>query len=681
MKSIATIHKKNNGTFEVYTLLEKRYYIAGINNLSSFQFEESKNYVIDYTLINGNQIIIEKLLNLEEEKNLLFLMSFLNHSKGTLWMWLFERTHHVFIEYNFNPTNVFINSMDNLNKNQVDYVLNSIDIKYLFRYEKLINKNLDIVCGKLFNQIEYEDIPKYLLPNFVEYISNNTYLMSEIGILKLLEFKEIIPGNYLIQRIISEYETGTISDVIQDISLKEYIMRNVNKNRINFKKILKMGLPFDYLYNDLNETRKFEYLNYIGLEQLKKLNLVNEYKGFIQQKPNLTNLVPEEYYQIPEIKMEIPLKEIFLFHLNKNYQFAKNIFIQMNEEDKNSVLDGMPLHFFSEEPEYIERLDKGLQREICFEYYGSIWGFVPREIKFQIILDAMKNSLDFDQLLRVLWDKSEKDNLINTMLFIFAYGEKFRTYNFNPLEKIDNGIRNYFQSHNFQTGNFNINHLKKEDTLLPPCGKSITYYCEIKTVETEGKEEYTYCPRLGGRCEVGISQANADKDSDEWGFFEIFSKYDIKFELKELKNPKEYINKLAGYVNRLIELEERMICRTCDSRLISNNKYSKFLAKYNMTVAKCKDVTHEEVYFNHCWKCTEIIDSRDCRMKKGDYYLCMNCGAGPQKSSAEYVEPGSVCPKCLHNDFQIIKDSINRKNECLKCGHRILKPKINVSLK
>lgn len=675
MKSIATIHKLKNGIFEVYTLLEKRYYIAEMNNLSSFQYQLSENYVIDYNLINDNQIIIEKLLKFEEEKDLLFLMSFLNHSKGKLWNQIFERTNHLFREYNFIPTNVFINSLSNLSKVQENYVLNLIDIKYLFQYEKLINQNLDIVCERLFNQKEYVEIPRKIIRKFEEYLSNNNYIMSVIGVLKLLQYKEIIPEDYLFKRIINEYGNSISPDLILNELIKGYIVKSVNKKQMHFKKLLNSKLPIDYLYKDLSEKRKFEYLNYIGLKQLQKLNLLHEYTFFIQNKPDLYKLVPEEYYQIPEIKTEMPLKIIFLYHINKNYQEAKNIFLKMNYEDKNSVLYAMPLHFFDEQPEYIERLDKELQREVCFKYYGSVWTFIPKEIKIHIILDIMKKENSGEQLLNVLLKKCEEDPIINIILFIILNGQGLIKYNLDSIKKIDIEIRNYFQS-----DKLDINRLKKDNNLLPACNLKRTYYCEMKTVEKEDGEEYTYCPRLGSRCEVGITQADTNKDSNEWGFFEIFSKYEIILELKELKNPKEYLNKLAGYVNRLIELEERMMCRTCNSRLISNHKYSKFLARYNMTVAKCENPKHEQVYFNHCWKCTEIIDSRDCK-KIGDYYLCMNCGAGPQKFSAKYIEPGSLCPKCLHNDFQFIIDPLNRNHECLKCRHRILKSRINVSLK
>ena len=99
--------------------------------------------------------------------------------------------------------------------------------------------------------------------------------------------------------------------------------------------------------------------------------------------------------------------------------------------------------------------------------------------------------------------------------------------------------------------------------------------------------------------------------------------------LPELFNSDEYTNRVAGWLNRLIEIRERLKCNVCGKPLKSNMEYSKNLARYNSTVFYCPDNHGGQIYISHCWSCHKIIDSRECQHRdEGGFYVCTNCGSG-----------------------------------------------------
>ena len=90
-----------------------------------------------------------------------------------------------------------------------------------------------------------------------------------------------------------------------------------------------------------------------------------------------------------------------------------------------------------------------------------------------------------------------------------------------------------------------------------------------------------------------------------------------------------------------------------------------------MTVASCSnDIGHDtNIYFNHCWACREIIDSRESQIQVDGFYLCIHCGSGPQQSQT-YTQ-GDVCPKCGKKD---IRKEYDRDRICNSCNHKFTVP-------
>jgi hypothetical protein len=114
----------------------------------------------------------------------------------------------------------------------------------------------------------------------------------------------------------------------------------------------------------------------------------------------------------------------------------------------------------------------------------------------------------------------------------------------------------------------------------------------------------------------------------DWSLAELMSWSGVQPEAEGVKKA-EYVTRLCGWVNRLEEIRERLRCSMCNETLRPNMEYAKNLARYNVTVASCPRGHDQGVYFNHCWHCKRIIDSRESRERVEGYYVCCWCGSGP----------------------------------------------------
>jgi hypothetical protein len=203
--------------------------------------------------------------------------------------------------------------------------------------------------------------------------------------------------------------------------------------------------------------------------------------------------------------------------------------------------------------------------------------------------------------------------------------------------------------------------------LLPRCLPRLLPYCEGKYFaatrpDRPQRATSAYCPRARGPCDV----LNADRtpesypqrrygarlypelwlDWRHWSLQELLGATNTAPALPDLRIPQEYTLRLAGWINRLNEIRARLQCTQCTTIMVPNMRYSMNLAAYNMTVASCprRCDSNCNVYFNHCWACRYIIDSRESRIYHEDRHLCIKCGSGPQQSS-KYTQ-GDICPNC-----------------------------------
>lgn len=198
--------------------------------------------------------------------------------------------------------------------------------------------------------------------------------------------------------------------------------------------------------------------------------------------------------------------------------------------------------------------------------------------------------------------------------------------------------------------------------ILPCCNyNEDSRYCEAKILPSKENEWLKYCPRTKKwlsdiKNEKTHPGSYHPKNCSSEGMLGAFLKKQhiiLTDEMLKKKKPfdsrhrnyyarRYFIGKLSGMMNRLAELQSRLKCKVCGQYMHFNPIYSKAdQAAYMVTTAHCenKDCSeykeyiehHKEIYFNHCYRCESIVDSRDCELDEDapfPFYKCEHCGAG-----------------------------------------------------
>ena len=215
---------------------------------------------------------------------------------------------------------------------------------------------------------------------------------------------------------------------------------------------------------------------------------------------------------------------------------------------------------------------------------------------------------------------------------------------------------------------------------FPKCFRMETDYCEGKPWPSKNNsdtlDKAAYCPRTRRSCmesEGARIWPQNNLKTEQWTLLELFAHEHIVPVVSGLSNPEEYVPRMAGWLNRINEIREKIRCSSCNSVMISNKKYSMNFAAYNATVFDCAhgDGHDHNVYLSHCWACRTIIDSRDNRIQDKDgYYLCLQCGNG---SRSGRINPGDICPQCGAVGMKQ-ENQWNRIFQCARCKHTIIVP-------
>ena len=140
-----------------------------------------------------------------------------------------------------------------------------------------------------------------------------------------------------------------------------------------------------------------------------------------------------------------------------------------------------------------------------------------------------------------------------------------------------------------------------------------------------------------------------------------------------ISNPQEYGYRIAGFVDRLIDMYPHMHCTKCGASFSPKFEYARSLVavlslnRYSCPNAKGDfDENHDtDIYLNFCHGCHRVIDSRECKKKYMGMHVCMRCGdAGPS------TRPGMICPSCgklIPEDARF--DRMNKFVYCPDCGY------------
>ncbi|MFF5995183.1 hypothetical protein AAGS61_10550 [Lysinibacillus sp. KU-BSD001] len=254
--------------------------------------------------------------------------------------------------------------------------------------------------------------------------------------------------------------------------------------------------------------------------------------------------------------------------------------------------------------------------------------------------------------------------------------------------------------------------------LLPRCNinHSLVKHCEGRHIiyrntfpdDTAEIDEVYYCPRLRKSCEKAVCTRISDTvymhegsrigpnfqlPYSYWSLQEMLTFANLEPMAETLKRPDStdyYTNKIAGWVNRLEKLIQRMKCSTCSEPFRVDFKFSKrYDAAYNTTVFSCCQNERNEnpehdfrIYLNHCNHCKQLIDSRESKYQiynNNGYYICYHCaGAEPNiyynppwdSTPNRKYEQGDICPKCNYRDKPMIVTKQKWK-KCTSCNHEI----------
>lgn len=216
-----------------------------------------------------------------------------------------------------------------------------------------------------------------------------------------------------------------------------------------------------------------------------------------------------------------------------------------------------------------------------------------------------------------------------------------------------------------------------------------TYRLSYGYSRRRGRRSYDYDDRPTKEPLIGARiEADLDMSWERWRLLEFLQCLGYAPDLEglndlggKLSRAAAYTLKVAGWVNRLNDIRQRLKCRLCGEMMVPDLKYARFLARYNVTVAECKaGEPHDKVYLNHCWACGDMIDSRDNPIQMPDQgegswkpYLCLYCGSGPRKHAT--FTQGDSCPKCGQRGMQFLRSKKGvRSCRDRACGHSIRLP-------
>jgi cold shock CspA family protein len=414
----------------------------------------------------------------------------------------------------------------------------------------------------------------------------------------------------------------------------------------------------------------------------------------------LLSKMPNEFLIDTELLQLLPPKKKF-FVLIEIFECTKSTIIDdnfiINEfKDCISKLDKFILSSFIEKlpaqikaiPDIISLLPALDQANIAFNKLLSsnyeIWDYIVREAKLFCLYRATKENIRLP-----LFSKIKDDDPIVSFAMLIL-----NAHNKSKEEKIEFFKKGHELFQNYIVGiAWESTEMINLAPFLPSCNKPNVLHCEARlwpdkeNKDLEDSNMRAFCPRL--YVPVGIKPNISKKYSldcahiypiqsnswKEWTLIELLDYVGIIPNVDGLINPVEYVNKLSGWINRLNDIRDRLKCSKCGTIMKPNYSYAKFLARYNATVVSCivESEGHDKnIYLNHCWACSKIIDSRESKFRYMDYYICIHCGSGPQNSNT--FTQGDICPACGTAKMAFDFYEKNKKMYCKKCRHSIKLP-------
>ncbi|WP_282155900.1 cold shock domain-containing protein [Cytobacillus gottheilii] len=481
------------------------------------------------------------------------------------------------------------------------------------------------------------------------------------------------PDDHIIDLICSKLNLVTTSSVLIDY-IPDSLFVFSQKLRSYLTPRKKLQLLLNKLTNHKNaDNEKFSYLNEIekllqNLESKDDWELIPDDLLF---ERNIRNLAPKgrvlQYY-INSIELEYFEGSMLLDFV----QFIKQ---------HPSLAKHIPEKHILKYDDLFVLTPPQKQVELVWEDLEQRWSKLSNTAKVMAVYKSAKENDKKLSIINKLKDHSENNLLVRAFILILStkdYKEGYREKGINPFQRAHEMIQDYF-----------INSIEYPKTqlaiILPNCNHNETYFCEGRiwfesSMQADKKKtdmfgnEIAFCPRKAGSCVVGDFGArlysNIKKEWRYWTLYELIEDCGLEPNLPELQKNDVYVMKLNGWINRLLEIKERMKCSYCKETMVTDMRYAKNLAVYNSTVARCR-YNHETVYLTHCWACHNIIDSRESKHKVNGFHICINCGSGPKNNVQDSYRQGDFCPRCYSPNMERVGYKIK---ECKVCYHKIKLP-------
>tara|TARA_B100000700_G_C14955624_1_gene813848 strand:- start:580 stop:1494 length:915 start_codon:yes stop_codon:yes gene_type:complete len=233
--------------------------------------------------------------------------------------------------------------------------------------------------------------------------------------------------------------------------------------------------------------------------------------------------------------------------------------------------------------------------------------------------------------------------------------------------------------------------IKNGGIFEPYSSRSNTSYFDAihKTINESTKKDYSNFIRFWERgVECQDTSATSLHLNDNYSSFHFNDWLHHYGQTKKYNG--EYINgmnsfghKLAGFINRLKEINSILNCHECNNKLVPDWNYGhQAFDSYRITVFECHDsscsLKGEKIYINHCTGCGDIIDTRDklnkCNHGRNICKKCYSCC----KETHHQEHIGGHCPKCLEPQLVVFGFEQDTKNvKCYNCDFKISTEEIN----
>ncbi|MBV6419386.1 MAG: hypothetical protein DAHOPDDO_00602 [Ignavibacteriaceae bacterium] len=614
------------------------------------------------------------------------------------------------------------------------FLIRDIPKEYLIKYQHLREKlndseYFDLCLEILESELNEGNVYDTILNEIVNYCSDSggsyywdklpekilvkhSELRSNLSPKKRFEICMILIDKNTSINAVDKVLVKEAIDCIQDITWDkeeywEQIPKKCYENEFEFRALLPLSMFMDILLTKYKsgDIAKEECALEIRDRVIKAIK-DDEYSFNIE---SAINLLPNDLLLSKEIFEVIPdrikIRKLIDTMEPDNDVAIKNIIMiieSYQSNEKEELLNIIPTDLYLREKNLWNLLLPLRKIEILplgEQSLTDIWFELNHQEKIFLIYRCLKENVDLNHLIQVSINQTgDIENPQVVLLLILLQSLTNPNNKLEYFKLFHSGIQNVIIEKAW-----NLNEEIDLEPLLPNCRPNLVKYCEARAWPTDedqaeghGRLSRVFCPRGKRECSLNfrsnysaftafgstsLSGARILPDTNlswkDWSLIEVLKVMNITPSLPDLSNSLEYVPRLSGWVNRLNEIRERMKCSVCQSPLIANQQYAKNLARYNSTIASCSQgMPHDyNIYFNHCWACREIIDSRESKIQVENYYICLYCGSGPQQS-LKYTQ-GSICPKCGH--FNIIETN-DRDRKCNDCGHLFrIPPKHNLT--